>query len=366
MVVVRCVHNNSKTKMTTQNEWLSCKHCSKKVVNKVKCIKCCEYFHPKCLKQSNEQRKTDCTHEADNKQTDDTTYLTEENYLREENKLLRQISADKEAIIADKEKVISLLQEKIKYLEEKLTLLNGKPVQKRNQADNTTINDFVADNERIPKKDETKNSDSVKQTSKRQTENCSSPLGTSSGQGNACYENTLDYKQKNENQTTLENKQISLMNEVIYLGDMRNSTEGFKQVARKSSYRKINTGTGNGDSNFHGLNERPKKIWLFVTRVPDHIKEENIKRYIETHPQIKQDTEKTQIEVKKLSTYNVKRNYQSFIVGATPNLKEKLYDPHFWPKNIGFERFDFRRGKHLLDEKKIENSEQPASFLERN
>lgn len=105
-----------------------CNHCSKKVENCVKCVKCNEIYHPACLRQSASRKSAVCIHEAENIdnitcETQDNENVTDETNLlrhKEENKLLRQMIEDKTVIIHDKETVIRLLEEKIAFLEEKL------------------------------------------------------------------------------------------------------------------------------------------------------------------------------------------------------------------------------------------------------
>lgn len=63
--------------------------------------------------------------------------------------------------------------------------------------------------------------------------------------------------------------------------------------------------------------------------------------------QHKQDAS-TQIDVKRLCSFNESSNKKSFKLGAIPNSNEKLYNPHFRAKNIDFGGFGFRKTKHVL------------------
>lgn len=37
------------------------------------------------------------------------------------------------------------------------------------------------------------------------------------------------------------------------------------------------------------------------------------------------------------------------MIGVHPSFKERVYEEKFWPRNIYFIRFNFRRGHQLLD-----------------
>lgn len=80
-----------------------------------------------------------------------------------------------------------------------------------------------------------------------------------------------------------------------------------------------------------------------MSKVPDAITEENIEKYISKH----MDTQ--DIYVKKLMTQIVKNNNQSFMIGVEPYLKQKVYEPDCWPKNVYFSRFNSKLGEKFLD-----------------
>uniref|UniRef100_A0A6P7GA18 Uncharacterized protein LOC114335280 n=1 Tax=Diabrotica virgifera virgifera TaxID=50390 RepID=A0A6P7GA18_DIAVI len=120
--------------------------------------------------------------------------------------------------------------------------------------------------------------------------------------------------------------------------------EGFTSVKRKTrKTRNHNIDSGDGDENFQGIGKTEKKIWLFLSRVPDTVTEYNIKAYI-----TKQSGEQNTY-VKKLPTYFVRSNNQAFMIGVDPSLQEKLYEKNFWPKNVYFSRFNFRQGQRFLE-----------------
>lgn len=153
--------------------------------------------------------------------------------------------------------------------------------------------------------------------------------------------------------------------EDVSTGQNTVNTDVRYQVVRRRR-RKINIGSGDGDQKFHGKAEKNRKIWLFVTRVPDDVGVTDIKNYIETHTKIDNPAEPIErdIEVKLLDTNNTRPNNQSFMIGVEPEFQEEVYKASFWPRKVAFERFDFRRGQHFLRNiQESHDSKQPSSFL---
>lgn len=145
-------------------------------------------------------------------------------------------------------------------------------------------------------------------------------------------------------------------------------TDAEYQVAQRR--RKINIGSGDGDQKFHGKIEKNRKIWLFVTRVPDDVGAEDIKNYIITHTKPVNSSEHTHVErdveVKVLDTNNTRPNNQSFMVGVEPEFQEEIYNSSFWPRKIGYERFNFRKGQRFLrNAQESPDPKQPSSFLDK-
>lgn len=326
-----------------------CKHCQKKVVNKVECTKCEKVFHPSCLKQANESKKGNCKHVAghqDNENQSDLVF-TEEIFLKEENKLLRSIIQDKDTIINDKEIVISLMNDKIALLEQKLAEYNHNnnlsiPLKKTKE---------TGQNQNLLKKD------TLKQTKKKENsinESLIINLGVENSkvQGDSILKVGPEITQPQSEQKTNENLMLAET-------DYDENQQDFQVVTRRK--RRHNMGNGEGNKDFHGKNENNnKKIWMFVSRVPDSVTEENIEKYIKEH------TKSDNVCIKKLKTQNVRKDNQSFMIGVEPHLKELVYEPNFWPKRILYNRFNFKLGQHFLKEKPEDEetqTNQPRSFL---
>lgn len=147
-----------------------------------------------------------------------------------------------------------------------------------------------------------------------------------------------------------------------------NTDAGYQVVTRRR--KKMNVGNGNDNHKFHGNTNKNRKIWLFVTRVPDDVGAEDIKNYIETHTKKETSSNQTpterDVEVKLLNTSNTRPNNQSFMVGVEPEFQEEVYTTSFWPQKIAYERFDFRKGQHFLRTmQESQDSNRSSSFLDK-
>lgn len=174
------------------------------------------------------------------------------------------------------------------------------------------------------------------------------------------------HNSKKTNAENLEKLQRNKMYDLINLetdqnDNLNKSDEKQKFQEARAKRKRFRVGNGEGDEEFHGKNEKERKIWLFITKVPDDVNEGNIKKYIESR------TNTNDVHVKKLVTHNTNPDNQSFMVGVQPHLQTTIYDAKFWPRKIAFDRFNFRRGRRFLDtpqnDADINVNTQPISFL---
>lgn len=95
----------------------SCNHCNKKVVNSSKCVKCGQFFHPKCLLQAAAAKSAVCKHEATNEVKIAKTLAATNNGDTVEKSLLLRIIREleeKNTILLENNQ---LLKEKVRFLE---------------------------------------------------------------------------------------------------------------------------------------------------------------------------------------------------------------------------------------------------------
>nr|CAI5860024.1 unnamed protein product [Callosobruchus analis] len=155
---------------------------------------------------------------------------------------------------------------------------------------------------------------------------------------------------------TLEAHQRNVMSNVINLtkdaGTLPINNDNFQLVNRRRPRRT----TGKAEDGFVEGQNNPRKIWLFLTRIPDNVNSEVIKSYI--HKKLGDED----IQVKMLSTSSSRPNNQSYMIGVKPLHKETVYSSTFWPKKTIFERFDFRRGGRFLREDAVDGGQTETFF----
>ena len=93
-----------------------------------------------------------------------------------------------------------------------------------------------------------------------------------------------------------------------------------------------------------------KRVWLYIYRVKHEATEDMIISFIKSKDTFKNES----IVVKEIP--GVEGHPKRFVVTAPLSRKDELYDPSFWPQNIGIKRFDFSRHREFL-------KNCPASFL---
>lgn len=273
-------------------------------------------------------------------------------------KLLHSIINDKTTIIECKNKIIEVLEENIKICKENL-MGNGKTAFAGNgMAVNDKSKIKSASKLETPKQLGNK-------ASPRMLQKVTSADVLKKGLQNINLETSSTVGVSQTNLKKLEEKQRNIMEELINIEqdkiNIRNTEEKQEfQEVRSRRKRRPNVGNGEGDGAFHGKNEKDRKIWLFISRVPDDVNDENIKNYIETR------TNTNDVQVKKLPTHNSHPDNQSFMIGVQPHLQTDIYKSTFWPRKIIFDRFNFKRGRRFLDTNIREDgdiSTQPISFL---
>lgn len=153
-----------------------------------------------------------------------------------------------------------------------------------------------------------------------------------------------------------------------------NTPKTYAQVAQKSSTnpmdkklkpkqrRNIHIGTGeiSEEDSFIGRNEKDKKIWIFISRVPDKVSEQDVTKYIKKKANIEQNED---LVVKHVPTRVEKErsNSKCFQVGIRYDLMDTVYNHEFWPANVAYERFKFKNKKW---EEKLTSLDNNVPFLE--
>lgn len=317
-----------------------CKYCKKNMTNGLICKKCSAAYHNSCAIRV----KTCCEQliqEVSTAEQSNNPQNTVEQYLREENILLKQIIKDKDTIINDKEFIISLLNHKLSSLEENLKSIPEKKSQNMNK--NTQL-----------KNTNHKTDNTVSVTTKQKLNDKTLP-------------------RKHTNLEILQSNQENIMKELINLNDnndnpsktaIGNSEQGkeepFQPVISRRKRARDQKVCGEAEiskddevSGFVGRELPEKKIWLFVARVKDHVTEDMVQNYI----QKKTEAESTSnIYVKEIDTFNKTKDNRCFKVGLKYDLLEVAYTNTFWPRGVVVYRFNFKKEEKYLN--RLRNKDQ--------
>ena len=303
------------------------------------CINCYGLYHNSCMK-----RMQNIHHLGGNKiaccevsEEDDENPNTATRYLK---LLLGEVQ--------DKNKVLqlnnSLLLDKIRYLEEKLR--DSSESMKIEQEKNCVhIN--------ITNEPEIKSDNITRQLSNK----------TETSQEE--YSNALKSSTKSSKtvqpKTTSQNKQISQIQLQQALNEVRNKPIVDKIANQDEETWTVKTNKSNrrpkppkrlgtakvSNSEFCGT---VKKVWIYLYRINNTATEQKIKEYITKSESFKEE---------KLTVKEIPGNPDKpkrFVVCAPFSKKDELYNPEFWPENVGIRRFDFQKHQTFLQQ-------QEASFL---
>lgn len=324
-----------------------CVYCGKPVKKFVKCGKCFNIFHESCLIKEGNMKNAKCKHERLGNYQSSLTEKedpvdTEKKILEIENLYLKQLMKE----MTEKNQVLmqnnSLLLEKIKILEgnkknEEISF--AETVKKSNSSINSNVNKTIP----IVKDQKP-------------------PTKTSSNHRNSSDTSKLPHSAtmtlNNKTKYNLE-KNINTNTSKMQVYEQENNTapedtSGFITV-RSRRNRKGDVGTGIFEnSSFKSSkaikDEKDKKLWLFVSRVHENVKDEDIKTYILSKGKL----EENQVYARKLNTRNQEDlNYKCVLVGVPITMKEEIYKSEFWPLGIRYSRFDFTKGQHFLEKQKV-------------
>lgn len=196
--------------------------------------------------------------------------------------LLLSALNDKNIIIESKNKIIELLEKDMESGKQKEKDLKNKLAGMQVQTNSSKSN---------PRPQAENQSGASKKFMQNQTvlakPTCADIVKNGNSLKNANSAATTNLSQGKNGLEKMEAAQREIMEEIININMDKDKTlmkineekREFQEVRFKK--RTLKTGNGEGDGAFHGKNEAERKIWLFITRVPDDVKDENIKQYIE-------------------------------------------------------------------------------------
>ncbi|CAH0558592.1 unnamed protein product [Brassicogethes aeneus] len=116
------------------------------------------------------------------------------------------------------------------------------------------------------------------------------------------------------------------------LTDNQNTQNVNNYTLVQSKKKKKNLGTNESSSGFVGVE---KRVWIYFHRIQRTVTKTNIESFIKDQPGLLD----SDINVKELPTSETQN--KCFVLDAHFDLKDKLYDPSFWPKGVGIKRYRF-------------------------
>lgn len=349
------------------------KCCRDKSTSVIVCVNCGGLFHRSCFKRKqclmgDDPRVQCCSKETSvgaemTPQADVLEQISPGNVtekLRMENEFLIKLLQKSEENNRLLEDNIKLLYENKKMLEEKLVLsLNTDNKTGKQSIYQTDSNS--ATKAKYSDKVQQKNSLSKisKQTAVTAVTSKQTIYGKQtiqmSGQGDRSGDKTTDMKNTVENIDVkhLENMQRRKMTELVSLGmdSLQNEKENHNEFPQEKTvskdndvwheqrrktrnYRKKTLGQNEEeDVEFEGIKPR---VWMYIYRVQNNVTEKAIENYLNRKLKTKSNEK---LIVKDLQT---KGNNKCFMVAADIKYKDEFYSPDFWPKGVGYKRFDFK------------------------
>lgn len=329
---------------------IKCMKAIKTNAYKIQCTKCNSWYHRDCanltIEKIQEYSKeknspngkrwlyTTCNGSSDDVGQRDPSNVSEDVSnsthlsLKEENNYLKQLISElRESNILLKQNK-QLLEEKVLDLQKQLThkkpkTNNSKDISSSNKKGSVSIHvpNVSTPNELNPQ---------------------SAPLPTESNRRGFVFPEQGTSKSLNTRSNIVGNESPSAWAHVV-----SSQPNPERRIHSNKSYttskRPIFIGTGELDvnENFVGRDDKNKKVWLFLSKVPDKINEVIIKNYIQKKTNLTEE----EVFVKHLQTKIEQKypNNKCFQVGIRFDLKEDVYLPTFWPKNVAFQRFKFKK-----------------------
>lgn len=322
-----------------------CRQCSAQIKTnayKIQCIVCKYWFHRDCVNLSIEDIQhylREKSLEHGKKWCCPTCQITNKTKISEMNKSTIEACISQDSIMQENtylKRLVKELEENNQLLKQNKILLEEKvsDLEKRLSSKNKTENIkklspiFNANNS-----DESQESTLVQQIIEPETTNSRKTSYSQAAQKGAHSSNTNNRDSPLNRPTP--NKQNKPKRRYLNIGSA------------------INNDSDDSSNFFVGQSEKKnKKVWLFLSRIKDHVSEDMIKEYIKR----KSDLNDEDVTVKHIPTnYDVKRkDCKCFQVGVKFELKDIVYQSDYWPARVAFTRFKFN----------LQHREAESDFLE--
>lgn len=297
------------------------KCCVKKKCKIKICINCDGIYHNSCSEKKNIQTLSRRYVKCCDKTDDETLQKSNreeilELKIKHLNELLSQ-EKEKNQILKENSQ---LLKENNRLLKEHIEKMETKKVMKK----------------------DTQYLDIAKRNYQTVTENKATPqivVQMSENTEHDKRQENTNLKKVNQQQTR--NAQIqgkpTIINEAYNSENKADQISEYTVVQRKKKYPRKRLGTGEvtEEEMKTGFSGPERKVWINIYRVNNHVTADMIEKYIK---------QKNGFENENVSVSELDRKagqYKSFCVTASLSKKDEMYEPTFWPPNVGIRRFKF-------------------------
>lgn len=337
------------------------KCCKSKVSASAVCVTCGNIFHKSCLQRIrgsiqviDETRMICCqtTNLTSSSKVNEIDEVIHENFaiekLKLENQMLKQILYETQVKCNLLHENNLMLKENKQLIEEKMEELKKQIVEINIKSSNTKkVNTDKHMDYRSALK--TQRNLNLKQDSKisnqtsGNTDNCPNQPNH-----NLNYAHQENIERVEEKKGEYKDMTQLLHGELIAISEDKDENQFQEVVRRRNKNRsKKNIGMADGtegsdENGFAGVN---RKLWLYVNRVKRHTTCNDIINYLKTKSNSKF---KEEFSVKELKTQESQNKV--FMIGAPYDAKDELYNDSFWPKGVGYRRFDFGKYRNFLND----------------
>ncbi|CAG9818118.1 unnamed protein product [Phaedon cochleariae] len=268
-----------------------CNKCKNSVKSGLKCMKCDIVFHPSCAKNCSyvtflDNNKIVCCDSAPTSKDDIMDPESNAALFDALEKVYPDGKVDLSIfsyIIRQKDTIIKQLEEKVMLLNSHISVLNAKHIDSIN-LQKTVVARPVAD---IAINEHQQSYSEVAASSSSSRHMGNPEMVSKQNVAEAVMNANTQLKCNhyiNLGGTTSIHANDSPVSPAISLRNHDVDNDGFQKVTRRKPERKSKKmGTGDGDKTFHGKKDNEnRKLWLFISRVPDSVNSENVKQFLQT------------------------------------------------------------------------------------
>ncbi|XP_044752901.1 uncharacterized protein LOC123312505 [Coccinella septempunctata] len=343
-----------------------CGCCRRNVVKSIKCEKCDSRYHPSCITRIKGAKIGDKSSLVCCESGKEAEELSEDCIIDDTNNIATEI---KQTITIESTK-LELMIKIIQELEDKNQVLNenNQLLKYKISVLEKTISEFEPKQVHI-EKTSYKQRECVK--GDKQFEVSNNIEDSVTGSLEKFKNQIIPSMRITKHAVTRQHKDLELiqekkMAEIINLGKFENvkdiqenvnmkektkkreNDEGWNEIQKRRQRKPKQPllGTCKVDGKNNNFSGQEKKAWFFINRVKEHATENSIEHYIKQRPGF----ENVNVEVKELFFEEKKGKNKSFLVRVPFERKDDLYNPQFWPENVGIGRFNMQLYKKRCPE----------------